>query len=201
MKINAQFINFKNNKILPFCAFFFLTISNAFASNFSVEGLNGKLNVIGYLTEGTCWIDFESENVFIDMGEITSSTFKKVGDRSEPIPFLIKLHGCTSGGAKKKDYLTGNYYWDSLQPIVDVTFFSTLVESDDDTILVKGVHGVGLKISDEKYRDIKMGVSSKPLFLMPGYNEIVYHVQLIKTSNEISKGYFYATSNFVIDYQ
>lgn len=65
---------------------------------------------------------------------------------------------------------------------------------------VKGVTGIGLRLTDELGRDIRLGAWGAPLFLTTGSDVVTWYVQPTRTSAPLTNGAFRAVADFRLNY-
>ncbi|MGX5001279.1 fimbrial protein [Enterobacter hormaechei] len=170
------------------------------ADSWDVEGEHGELHVYGEFVEGACRLDMVSQNQEIDLGRITTSILQKTGSRGEAQAFILRLRDCVHVGGNMLDLRTGNRYWDSVQPMVSVTFTAPADPDTPELVKVNGVSGLGLRITDSAGRDIRLGQRGVPHFIVPGNGALLYRVQPERTAQDLSSGEWRATVGFELDY-
>ncbi|MGV0243245.1 fimbrial protein (plasmid) [Klebsiella aerogenes] len=75
---------------LKMLAFLFAGVALLFASY--SWAYDGTINVTGNIIDGSC--DIDSDTINVNLGNVPVSTFKKVHDRSNVVPFNITLSNC-----------------------------------------------------------------------------------------------------------
>jgi type 1 fimbria pilin len=168
--------------------------------SWNVEGAHGELHVYGEFVEGSCRVDMVSQTQEIDLGEISTQALRRVGDRGEPIAFTIRLRNCVRTGGHMLNARSGNAVWDPIQPVASITFLAPADADSPQLVQVKGVTGLGLRITDGGGRDVYLGDRSAPQFVTPASDALVYHVQPERTPAPLTPGKWQATVGFRLNY-
>ncbi|EGT5658712.1 type 1 fimbrial protein [Citrobacter braakii] len=168
--------------------------------NWIVDGEHGVLTVHGMLSEGACHLDMTSSFQQVSLGATAFSTLTTPGSEGQQVPFQVKLTDCSRSGGDQSDQYHGTTTWDSIQPVVTLSF--TGVSDPDMPYLLKvtGVSGIGLKLSDPQGRIVRPGERGQPLIITPGDNEVEYTVTPVRTPAPLGRGAFRAVSNFEVSY-
>ncbi|RBH41757.1 fimbrial protein, partial [Pseudomonas sp. MWU13-2860] len=59
------------------------------------QAADGMLDVHGELVMSACGLDPNSQRLEVGLGLVSSQMFKRIGDRSQPVPFNIRLTECS----------------------------------------------------------------------------------------------------------
>lgn len=79
--------------------------------------------------------------------------------------------------------------------------FVAPADPDNPTLVqVNGVTGMGLRLTDERGRDVRLGAWGAPLFLTHGSDVVTWHVQPTRTSAPLTNGAFKAVADFRLNY-
>lgn len=185
----------------------FLTIvmaalpSTTFAvDHWDVEGAHGEIQVRGALTEGVCRLDMLSRWQDVELGATSTAELQHSGDRSAPVAFMLRLKDCTRKGGSLVDKRTGSVVWDAIQPILSVRFQAQTNADNPELIGVTGVEGIGLRLTDYRGQDVRLGEQGPSQFIVPAQDELVYNVSVERTSAPLTAGEYYATVNFALEY-
>ncbi|WP_244848826.1 fimbrial protein [Citrobacter sp. FP75] len=168
--------------------------------NWDVEGENGTIHVHGSLPEGPCNLDMASTRQTIELGSTSTQSLLHVGDRGKPIAMKLTLRDCIRVQSASRDRRTSKQLYSSIQPILTASFFAVANAENPQLVDVNGVSGIGLRIVDSQYRDIRLGDRSEPQFLTPGDNDITYYVVPERTNRPLTPGFYHATVNFALNY-
>lgn len=169
----------------------------------NVDGQHSELQVTGMLTEAACRLDMISSFQQVDMGYTATADLVKPGDEAQPVPFQIRLLDCLRTQSSQHDNRTGNLTWSANQPVVSVAFVAPVDADMPSLIKVTGdeISGVGLKLMDDHYRTINMGVWNRPQFLDPGQDNLTFYVAPVRTHAPLVAGEYQAIANFSLNYE
>ncbi|MEL4015259.1 fimbrial protein [Dryocola clanedunensis] len=168
-----------------------------------VDGEHADIYVEGMLTEAACTLDMASDFQQIELGNIPIGTLVHVGDRGEPVAFHLRLKDCLRVEGYKHGNRSGNIAWSSNQPVVTVAFLAPADADNAELVKVFGpeVNGVGLRLTDDKFSDIRLSTWGRPTFISPGQDTLTFYVAPERTNSRLVGGAFTATVNFQISYQ
>lgn len=152
------------------------------------------------MVEGACILEMQSASQEISLSTLSASQLKKVGNRGAPVPVVLHFKYCIRMKGSLTDRRTGSRSWDAIQPIVTVMFLAPADSSNPELVQVTGAQGIGLRITDARQNDIRLGERSKPQFLTPGSNDLVFYVTPERTSEQLILGPWKAVVNFSLEY-
>lgn len=176
-------------------------IANQVVGNRNINDLHGALYVHGALTESACRLEMSSAYQSVDLGNTTTGQMLKPGDRGTPVAVRIQLHDCMRSGGRFHDERTGNVLWSPTQPAVSVGFVAPSDMDNPELMRVQGASGLGLRLTDAKKRNIRLGrLSSTPLLLAPGKNELIYYIIPERTPAAMVAGNYMAHVEFWLNY-
>ncbi len=170
------------------------------ADNWYTDGANGVLQVRGALTESACRLEMASAWQDISLGEIGTGRLQNVGDRGTPVAFELLLRDCLRSPAGSRDSRTGALTWANDQPAVTVTFRAVQDADNPQLVKAKGVAGLGLRLTDSRGQDVRLGSRGEPLLLTPGQNALSYSVAPERTAAYLVAGAYRATVDFSLSY-
>ncbi len=170
------------------------------ADNWYTDGANGVLQVRGALTESACRLEMASTWQDISLGEIGTGRLQNVGDRGTPVAFELLLRDCLRSPAGSRDSRTGALTWADNQPAVTVTFRAVQDADNPQLVKAKGVAGLGLRLTDSRGQDVRLGSRGEPLLLTPGQNALSYSVAPERTAAYLVAGAYRATVDFSLSY-
>lgn len=161
----------------------------------------GRLQVYGHLTDGVCQVELASRWQTVSLGETTSWRLDKPGDQGERIPFQLRLRDCLRNAGSARDRNSGNLVWASQQPVVSVTFTAQTDADNPELVALRGTAGVGLRISDDQWRTVRMGQPQRPDFLSPDADTLTWYATPERTAGALRPGAFLARMNFTLNYE
>lgn len=170
------------------------------ADNWEVDGANGTLYVQGALTESACRLEMSSAYQDIWLGETGTARLEAPGARGTPVAFELRLKDCLRTPASLRDARTGALTWAPNQPAVSVSFRAPADLDNPQLVKAQGVSGVGLRLTDPKGRDVRLGSRGEPLFLTPGQSSLNYRVAPERTKAPLVAGAYRAAVDFQLSY-
>ncbi len=170
------------------------------ADNWYTDGANGVLQVRGALTESACRLEMESAWQVISLGEIGTGRLQNIGDRGAPVAFELRLRDCLRSPAGSRDSRTGALTWANDQPAVTVTFRAGQDAGNPQLVRAQGVAGLGVRLTDSRGQDVRLGSRGEPLLLTPGQNTLSYSVAPERTAARLAAGAYRATVDFSLSY-
>lgn len=177
-----------------------LPVTTFAVDHWDVEGAHGEIKVRGALTEGACRLDMISRWQDVELGATSTINLQHPGDRSVPVTFLLRLKDCTRKGGSLMDKQTGSVAWDAIQPVLSVRFQALADADNPDLVGVIGVKGIGLRLTDHRGQDVRLGEQGPAQFISPVQDELLYNVNVERTSAPLTAGEYYATVNFALEY-
>ncbi|MFS7243199.1 fimbrial protein [Serratia proteamaculans] len=177
-----------------------VTSAQATPDNSSVEGAHGELHISGALAAGACRLDMASLFQQVDMGGIPTATLLHPGDRGEPVAVQLQLRDCLPVGGRQRDDRIGSLTWDSIQPVVSVSFAARMDDDNPDLVQARGVSGLGLRLLDSQRRDVRLGSRGIPQLLTPYNDQLTYYVVPERTRAPLAPGAFRASVDFRLNY-
>ncbi|MBH2879016.1 type 1 fimbrial protein [Serratia marcescens] len=168
--------------------------------NWAVDGAGGVLEVRGAMTESACRLEMDSARQDIWLGEVATGRLQQLGDRGDPVAFALRLRDCQRSSTGSWDYRTGALSWAAYQPAVTVSFSAPADVDNPQLVKLSGVSGIGLRLTDEAGRDVRLGERGTPLLLTPGSNSLAYRVATERTRAPLSAGVYVATIDFRLNY-
>ncbi|OAT31259.1 MrfE family protein [Buttiauxella brennerae ATCC 51605] len=165
-----------------------------------VDGQHGQINVDGIMTESPCMLDMVSDFQEIELGVINNAQLRKPGDQGPRVEFDLTLRHCLSSDSRLTNQSNGTVSGASDQPVMYMEFVSANDGTNPDLIQVKGIHGVGLRLKDDRYHVVHLGEFTAPLFLNSGQNMLKYNIAIERTSEKLVLGPFHAMVDFKIHY-
>lgn len=176
--------------------------AQAVVDNWNVEGASGtvQLQVHGALTESACRLDMVSERQDVALGEIGTGRLLRVGAQGVPVQFELRLTDCLYRPASSRDVRTGGLTWANDQPSMTVSFEATRDADNPQLVKAQGVAGLGLRLTDGRGRDVRLGSRGAPLLLTPGQDTLIYTVTPERTLASLAAGRYRAVVGFHLSY-
>lgn len=177
-----------------------LSISSTTLASEKSESGDVPFIVAGIMVEGACILEMQSASQEISLSAVSASLLKKIGNRGAPLPIVLHLKNCIRMQGSITDRRTGSRSWDAIQPIASLTFLAPADSDNPALVQVTGARGIGLRITDAGQNDIRLGERSKPQFLTPGSDDLVFYVAPERTSEQLVMGPYKAVVNFSLEY-
>lgn len=174
--------------------------AQAAPDNWGVEGAHGELHISGALSAGACRLDMTSLFQQVEMGVIPTAPLLRPGDQGEPVVVQLQLRDCLPVGGRQRDDYNGNLTWDSIQPVVTVSFAARMDNDNPELVKASGASGLGLRLLDGQKRDVRLGSRGAPQFLTPYNDQLTYYVVPERTRAPLAPGAFRASVDFRLNY-
>lgn len=130
--------------------------------------VDGILDIRGSLHHAPCILEMTSAYQTVDLGNVPRSYLQKPGDMAPPIAFQLRFMECRRIAGGLPDARTSTLVWSPYEPVLSVAFVAPADADNSRLVKVKGVTGMGLRLTDELGRDIRLGAWGAPLFLTTG---------------------------------
>ncbi|WP_447907998.1 fimbrial protein [Serratia fonticola] len=170
------------------------------ADNEIIDGNFGVLHVHGALTESACRLDMTSVYQDVSLGDIGTGRLQAVGDQGTPVAVHLKLRDCLRLSSNSLDNNSGNMRWSSSQPAVTLSFLAPQDSDDPRLIRANGVSGLGLLLSDDHMRPVRLGNRDIPVLVTPGQDTLTYYVAPVRTLAALQPGAYWANVDFRLSY-
>lgn len=168
------------------------------ADNWQVEGAHGVLHVRGELTESACRLEMASAYQAVSLGATATAQLAQAGDRGVPVNVQLHLRDCLRTASNNRDTRTGNLVWSPQQPAVSVSFIAPADADNPALVKVRGTAGLGLRIADERGKDVRLGSRGAPLAV--GQQALNYTVTPERTHAPLVPGAYAAVVDFQLSY-
>lgn len=151
---------------------------------------DGTVKFTGEIVEAPCVVATDSANQTVPLGQVKTTTFKAVGDKSVVKPFQIKLEECdiTTGKTQANITFTG------LAADGNATLLNVSTQSGSAT-------GLGLELSDSKGTAIALGTAASDFTLKAGQNILDFGARYVATAATVTPGYANGTVDFNFIYK
>lgn len=162
----------------------------AAAFNTSSYAADGQIEFTGKITASTCDISINEQgpNTTINMGTISSSSFKKAGDSADTRRIQIALSNCGADLNKAA-----------------VNFSGALDENDQTLLALKdtdGAKGVAIEFLDSKLKRIELNNNPGDFVeIKDNKATMLYLARYTSTQDKVTPGEANATANYTIVYQ
>lgn len=162
------------------------------SSTDGVRDTGGVVNFTGNISEDSCNVTPESENVDVDLGKWASSYFQSTGTETTKTPFDIKVENCPSSVTKVLVLFEGDH--DATQ--------SELLKTTGEA---KGV-AIQLLEADQKTR-IPLGTLSQEYDVKAGADgangsaDLTFYANYYSTENAVEPGDANGVANFSMVYR
>ncbi|MEO9384145.1 fimbrial protein [Chromobacterium phragmitis] len=134
---------------------------------------DGRLDVYGELVTSACGLDPNSQRLEVGLGLVSSQRFKKIGDRSQAVPFDIRLTECSI------DTMT----------TVAVRFTGPQDNENRQLMAVTGsAAGIGIRLQSPSGTDIALGEYSPLVGLTNGSNSLRFNAMYESTRAAAAPG-------------
>ena len=170
------------------------------ADDEDLEGMVGMLNIRGSMHEMPCSLEMNSLHQTIDLGAVSAGQLQRPGDQATSKPFQLQFKDCQRTAGSIANARTGNLTWSAHQPVLSVTFVAPADADDPRLVKVQGITGMGLRLTDDVGRDVRLGSRGEPLFLALGSSTRTWNVQPTRTSAPLTSGAFRAVVDFRLNY-
>lgn len=177
-----------------------VTSAQAAVDNWGVDGAYGELHITGALTAGACRLDMTSLFQQVDMGVLPAAALLHPGDQGVPVAVQLQLRDCLPVGGRQRDDRIGSLTWDSIQPVVSVSFAARADDDNPALVKARGASGIGLRLLDSQRRDVRLGARGAPQWLTPYNDQLTYYVVPERTRAPLSPGAFRASVDFRLNY-
>ncbi len=174
--------------------------AQAAPDNWGVEGAHGELHISGALSAGACRLDMTSLFQQVDLGVLPAATLLHPGDQGEPVAVQLQLRDCLPVGGRQRDDRIGSLTWDSIQPVVSVSFVARMDDDNPALVKARGASGIGLRLLDSQRRDVRLGARGAPQWLTPYNDQLTYYVVPERTWAPMLPGAFRANVDFRLNY-
>lgn len=177
-----------------------LLLMDAYADEEPVYGANGLLDISGSLHHEPCILDMTSAYQTVELNTISRSDLARPGDMAPPVAFQLRFLDCRRIAGGLPDARRSTLVWSPYEPVLSVAFVAPADADDPRLVKVKGVTGLGLRLTDTHGRDVRLGAWGAPLFLAHGGDTVTWYVQPTRTPAPLSNGAFQAVVDFRLNY-
>ncbi|EHZ6872347.1 type 1 fimbrial protein [Providencia rettgeri] len=182
-------------------------IADEMLSRQTLLDVHSTVHLTGSVYASPCVLELETQEQYVDLGDINAREFHRIGDRSTPVAFNIRLKDCQRGASKsfvnaageatqnaQRYYLTGESAV-SLSIAGDTDFFNP------DLVRVTGdVRGAGLRISSKDHQNLMVNQPTSSWVIKPGDNNITLNASLESTAQSVSAGTFSGLVRLKLEY-
>ncbi|MHC9060917.1 fimbrial protein [Pantoea sp. y20] len=189
------------------CFFYAVSLTNAQAIQDVAQprdeiGQLARINFTGALMSSACTLAAESQEQTVDMGSVSGNKFRHRGDRSQNVNFSLHFKDCLAGAHEyppSTDFGINNRWWQG-ENSVAISLIGTSDDFNNELLKINGARGVGLRLSDEKSKDMSINYGSNTFFLSPGDNTLNFNASVEATQDYVQAGYIDAIVNVNVFY-
>lgn len=151
---------------------------------------DGRVYVTGTITDNTCTLSPDSENIQVDMGTVSNRQFYQAGAGAEWQPFSITLQNCGSTASG-----------------VTVSFSGTSDPQDGDLFALNAgadmARGMGIALYDKNKQQIAPGAQSDVQALTAGAasERLQFYARYVADGAPVAPGAADASATFVLSYE
>ncbi|MCU6343474.1 type 1 fimbrial protein [Escherichia coli] len=159
-------------------------------SKYPVLGDRGSASFNGEVVSAACVLVMENKYQTIDMGDVPVRDLQT--SFTGPVKrFTLRLRDCDLGQSDGKSYGTS---------LIRVTFDGKQGETPDKFSVVGQAQGINLQILNNRGDTTSAGETIYPL-LLNEYEEFNYGLRVVRNSEPLKAGAYYAVLRFKIDYE
>lgn len=152
---------------------------------------HGRTSFHGQVIAPTCTLATEDAYQTIDMGGTSIRELQKAPIGPEK-KFRLRLRNCELAGRGKRLYTSSR---------IRVTFDGEQGGTPDTFLLAGQAKGIDLQIRDMQGDIAKIGKPMPPLLLSGNEEELNYTLRVIRNSQPLKAGNYYAVLRFKVDYE
>lgn len=182
------------------CALSAILLIDVYADDEPIIGTDGLLDISGSLHHEPCILEMTSAYQTVELNNISRSHLLRPGDMAPPVAFQLRFLDCRRIAGGLPDARKSTLVWSPYEPVLSVAFVAPADADDPRLVKVKGITGMGLRLTDTHGRDIRLGAWGAPLFLAHGGDSVTWHVQPTRTSAPLTNGAFRAVVDFRLNY-
>lgn len=151
---------------------------------------DGRVYVTGTITDNTCTLSPDSENIQVDMGTVSNRQFYQAGDGGEWQPFAITLQNCGSTASG-----------------VTVSFSGVGDAQNGDLFALNkeagAASGIGIALYDKNKQRITPGAQSDVQALSSGAasERLLFYARYVADGGAVAPGVADASVTFVLSYE
>lgn len=165
-----------------------------------VDGAHGTITVRGQLNESSCWLEMRSLQQSVIFNGLATSQFHQPGDHAQTQYVDLYLRDCPGISGYAVDERTGQQSYARGQPFARLMFDAERDENSPQWVRLWGISGLALRLTDVNGRQMRLGSSESPVYLVPGQNILRYGLTPVRTAAPLHAGEFRANVRFTLDY-
>lgn len=165
-----------------------------------VDGEVATINVNTQVVESPCWLKFSTRDQSVLLPPVSPSQLHHPGMRSADTAFAIQIRGCIPEPGTGTDARTGLRTWSPDSPVMSARFEGVQDADSPSLFAVKGITGAGLRLMDDKGRQVTNDVETTPTIVSTINNTLYWRVALERTSATLTPGRYWAVLNFSVTY-
>lgn len=161
----------------------------------------GILDITGALHESPCILDMASAFQTVELNTVSREQLQRPGDAAKPVAFQLRFLDCRRTSGSLMDERKGTLLWSAYQPVLSASFLAPADSDDPRLIKVQGITGIGLRLTDERGRDVRLGSWGQALFLANGSDILTWYIHPTRTTAPLTNGAFRAVADFRLEYE
>lgn len=169
---------------------FLLTLALSAGGIFAALAHDGTMNITGTITDNTCVVSADSQNLTVEMGNVSSKQFYRAGAATRYEPFTIHLERCDAAASR-----------------VSITFIGTPNSVNSQLLAVttqaqsaQGV-GIGLYDSDKTLVPVNNLSGGTALTSRQANVTLPFFARYVADGSDVSAGAANATITFTLTYE
>ncbi|EBC1676151.1 type 1 fimbrial protein, partial [Salmonella enterica subsp. enterica] len=152
---------------------------------------HGRANFKGQVIIPACTLAMEDKHQSIDMGGIPVRDLQMTSAGPEKM-FRLRLLNCELADTGKQIYLASR---------IRVTFDGVQGETPDKFSLTGQARGINLQILDDHGYPARVGKAMPPSLLSGNEDSLRYILRVVRNSQPLKVGNYYAALRFKVDYE
>ncbi|MGG4608398.1 fimbrial protein [Providencia sp. Me31A] len=169
--------------------------------------VHSTVHFTGSVYASPCIIELNTQEQYVDLGEINSRNFHRIGDRSSPVTFDVRLKDCQRGASRSfsnsagEATQDGNRYYLTGESAVSLSIDGDADFFNPDLIRISGdAKGAGLRIFSPEHENLMLNQSKGSWVIKPGDNDITLNAALEATKQSVSAGSFSGLVRLKLEY-
>lgn len=161
----------------------------------------------GSVYASPCILELNTQEQYVDLGEINARAFHRIGDRSTPVTFSVRLKDCQRGASTSltnsagEATQNGDRYYLTGESAVSLSIAGDPDLYNADLVHVSGnVKGAGLRIFSQEHENLILNQPKGSWIIKPGDNNITLHAALEATRQTVSAGTFSGLIRLKLEY-
>jgi len=169
---------------------YLLAVALSAGNIFAALALDGAMNITGTITDNTCVVSADSQNLTVELGNVSSKQFYQAGAATRYEPFTIHLERCDAAASR-----------------VSVTFIGSSNSANSQLLALtdeaQSAQGVGIGLYDSNKTPIAINNASGGTALESRQANVAlpFFARYVADGNTVSAGAANATLTFTLTYE